>query len=393
MYKYIKILWLLCLFLASPLLSQIEDGSDFVNHYPIILVHGFGGWGPDEVKGYKYWGGSALDIEKYLRDRGFVVYTASVGPISSNHDRACELFYQIKGGRLDYGEGHASHYKHNRFGKSYAGFYPQWNRNMPVHVIGHSMGGQTCRMLGELLARDFFGVGSDALWLKSVTTISTPNNGTTLATVINKFSSGCAEEIVASFLALVGTDWEVYNFDMDQWNLHPNSGESLRDFLKRLDATIGNTKDISLYDLLPKGSQEFNQIVHSFSNVYYFSYATEETYVLDSDSGCECPRPTMNPLFWVHAYMMGHYRGNDALPAHDWWKNDGVVNTISMSGPSNATILRYNGRSLPGVWNYMGVTAEKDHGKIIGHYQGAWFSGKWLPKFYYDMAAMLYRLP
>ena len=36
------------------------------NSYPIILVHGFIGWGRDEMNGYYYWGGQ-MDLESYLK--------------------------------------------------------------------------------------------------------------------------------------------------------------------------------------------------------------------------------------------------------------------------------------------------------------------------------------
>ena len=73
---------------------------------PIILIHGFMGWGRDEMPGYYYWGG-LTDLEEYLTSEGFEVYTVSVGPISSNWDRANEAFYQIKGGQVDYGFYHS----------------------------------------------------------------------------------------------------------------------------------------------------------------------------------------------------------------------------------------------------------------------------------------------
>ena len=76
------------------------------NKYPIILVHGFLGWGRNEISDTKYWGGSH-DIEAYLRSKGYTVYTVSVGPISSNYDCAVEAFYQNKGGQLDYGKNHS----------------------------------------------------------------------------------------------------------------------------------------------------------------------------------------------------------------------------------------------------------------------------------------------
>ena len=72
------------------------------NNCPIILIHGFLGWGREEMEGYYYWGGRT-DLEAVLRKEGYEVYTVSVGPISTNFDRAIEAFYQIKGGQLDYG--------------------------------------------------------------------------------------------------------------------------------------------------------------------------------------------------------------------------------------------------------------------------------------------------
>ena len=60
------------------------------NNYPIVLVHGFAGWGPDEMVGYKYWGGF-WEIEEYLEDKGFTIFTVSIGPVSSNWERAVEI--------------------------------------------------------------------------------------------------------------------------------------------------------------------------------------------------------------------------------------------------------------------------------------------------------------
>lgn len=51
-----KYLSLLILFMSS-LFAQ--------NNYPIVLVHGFLGWGPEEMVGYKYWGGF-WDAKKLL---------------------------------------------------------------------------------------------------------------------------------------------------------------------------------------------------------------------------------------------------------------------------------------------------------------------------------------
>jgi len=118
------------------------------NRHPIVLVHGFLGWGPEEMNGYSYWGG-LHDLEEHLESLGFTVFTVSIGPVSSNWERAIEVFYQIKGGQVDYGENHSKAWgiiqKPEK--KVYPGLYPEWDDEHPVHLIGHSMGGQTIRML------------------------------------------------------------------------------------------------------------------------------------------------------------------------------------------------------------------------------------------------------
>ena len=105
------------IFIFSLLISQ--------NSNPVILIHGFLGWGRDEMLDFYYWGGRS-DLEKLLNDSGHEVYSVSVGPISSNIDRAIESFYQIKGGQLDYGKARADSLGiiQNPEGKSYVGLYP-----------------------------------------------------------------------------------------------------------------------------------------------------------------------------------------------------------------------------------------------------------------------------
>ena len=140
------------------------------NKYPIILIHGFLGWGKEELGDYNYWGGQN-NIEKYLRDKGYEVYSVSLGPISSSYDCAVETFYQVKGGQLDYGQAHAEKYSivQKPKGIIYPGLYPEWDENHPVHILGYSFGGMTSRMLLHLLtntvAKDSTGLPEESLLL------------------------------------------------------------------------------------------------------------------------------------------------------------------------------------------------------------------------------------
>ncbi|MGZ7227054.1 lipase-like domain-containing protein, partial [Streptococcus pyogenes] len=40
---------------------------------------------------------------------------------------------------------------HERYGKTYKGIMPNWEPGKKVHLVGHSMGGQTIRLMEEFL--------------------------------------------------------------------------------------------------------------------------------------------------------------------------------------------------------------------------------------------------
>ena len=151
------------LFFVATIIISIS-GLFSQNSCPIVLIHGFLGWGRDEMAGYYYWGGR-MDLETKLKNAGFEVYTVSVGPISSSWDRAIEAFYQIKGGQVDYGNDKAKKYDiiQKPLNKTYEGLYPKWDEKHPVHILSHSQGGQTARMLELLLKESYGGEGSPLL--------------------------------------------------------------------------------------------------------------------------------------------------------------------------------------------------------------------------------------
>lgn len=131
------------------------------------------------------------------------VIFAPIGPVSSLHDRACELFYGLLGGRVDYGEKHAKGCGHARYGRRFErGALPQLFARRRggrkgggggAHFIGHSLGGPTIYKLQQLLRQGFFDEAlreSDpnffvdgrtaADLILSITTISSPLRGTPL---------------------------------------------------------------------------------------------------------------------------------------------------------------------------------------------------------------------
>ncbi|KAA1468030.1 alpha/beta-hydrolase [Dentipellis sp. KUC8613] len=144
---------------------------------PLVIVEGFlGGFGE------AIWG----DFETHLNGNKLGatkrhVMFADVGPVSSLHDRACELYFTIVGGRVDYGEHHASMNGHARFGRFHdRGLYPEWSAEKPLHFLGHSMGGVTIVALQRMLEEGFFGREQHPDMMLSVTTVCAPFRGSQL---------------------------------------------------------------------------------------------------------------------------------------------------------------------------------------------------------------------
>ena len=106
-----------------------------------------------------------------------VVYPSGV---SSIHDRVMQIFYELKGGMIHYGEAHSKFHGHSSTGSTFPdGKYPEWNQDNPIHIIGHSFGGPTVRALHYYLSLGnmFHGYSTNESWITSVTTVNSPLNG------------------------------------------------------------------------------------------------------------------------------------------------------------------------------------------------------------------------
>lgn len=381
-----KTILLLLLLLCIRLPGMYAENLEPANRYPIVLVGGFMTFGRDEALGFRYWGGTE-DIQQYLEDRGYQVYTADIGPLASNHDRACELFADIAGGRVDYGKHHAEAFGHERFGGVRQGLYPQWGSVDPatgkvrkVHLVCHSMGGQTARVLARLLEegdeaeRKESGTGCSPLfnggraWIESITTLATPHNGSTLtraAPYIEDFIT-----LILAFLEASNSivDGKVFDFGLDHWGISPGPEEGIVDIRKRLDESRlwEKTKDFSYHDLTPEGAKELNRRTPACGDIYYFSWAACH------DGGAGEVFSGLHPGLLPSALFMENYapaEGDpDWLRSH-WHRNDGIVNTASMPGPAAGSadrIVSFDGLPRRGIWNYMGILSACDHLDIIG---------------------------
>lgn len=355
------------------------------NNYPIVLIHGFVGWGPEEMGGYHYWGGKE-DLAAYLELQGHEVYEVSVGPVSSNWERAVEAYTQIKGGQVDYGKSHAEKWGIVQMpkGKVYEGLYPQWDENHPVHLIGHSMGGQTIRMLSYLLTEIFY-TEEDTVpeagnllgqprqgWIKSISTFATPHNGTTLSDIITK-SIPFLQNFIG-LAAVVGTNF--YDFDLEHWNFDRQEEETWMEYFRRVrEHPAWNTQNICAWDLSIDGARELNGYLQANPEIYYFSFALSSTHV-DSATGYHLPNDDTSLILKAKARQMGKktvYWDDGTVTDSTWFESDGVVNTISQFGPTTGLtgpdpIAEYHEDEplIPGQWYVFGPLSA-DHWKIIGH--------------------------
>jgi len=359
---------------------------DANNNYPIILIHGFIGWGSEEMGGYNYWGGN-YDYVEYLDSLGYEVYNVSVGPISSNWDCAVEAYYQIKGGQVDYGKRHSTQYGiiQKPSSKKWPGLYPEWDADHPIHIIGHSMGGQTARRLQYLLENEIYidsartiPESSDLLgqkhqaWIRSITTMSSPHNGTTLSDIVKK-SVPFLQDFIG-LAAVIGNRF--YSFDLEQWAFKRNDEESWSRYFTRIRShPAWGTRNFCSWDVSLEGARQLNTVAVANKNIFYFSFATSNTH-LDSLSGKHVPNKDMSLILRPNAYAMGKqidYWADSTSIDSTWFENDGIVNTISMIGPTTGLngsdqIIEYqvNEVLVPGSWYYMGKLT-MDHRTLMGH--------------------------
>jgi len=364
---------------------------------PVVFCHGLFGWGDTELGGYPYFF-CAQKLKEEQRDSLPPFLFPATGPISSLHDQACELFYQLKGGRVNFGGAHSEKFGHARYARDYTGkaLYPEWDENHPLDFVSHSMGAPVVRMLQYLLETGFFAAedevayGTSSRWVRSLTTLSGVHNGSTLTWIL-----GASEEtgliqkdaylvrIVADLLeryAQLQSKYtklgEWYDLQLDQWGL-ASGGTSRLDLQKLFSEPVFiESEDWALYDLSLNAMENWNRVLVEYPGTWYFSYVTRSTLPF---LGIDLPLPVFTHWFLsLFAFRIGTFKFRTAKwkDQHSrlWHANDGMCPAHSQDYPhlgrtAEALKVRYGKTpaDLPyrtGIWHIKEKFGNVDHAEI-----------------------------
>ena len=381
--------------------------------YPTVFVHGLLGWGARDAlyRAVPYWGLAAGDVLGYLNACGYDCRAASVGIISSAWDRACELYAELTGGTADYGIAHAQRFGHARFGTAYPNpLVPDWGADRPVDLVGHSFGGATARLLAQLLAHGCpeevqaaeaageapspLFTGGKAGWVHALVAIAAPHDGSTFLNVQPDAANALSTLFLGAARALgISAFKGVYDFRLDQFGIRKDDNETFAQALDRvLRSDFLSHNDNAFLDLTIDKSLEINKGIEIQPNVYYFSYAGDQTSA-DPLTGNHYPTVSAIPSNGMSALMMpgsinmgkycDKYTAGGIYIDRSWLPNDGLVNTVSALYPTttdkNTTEclkrdgtqgwINYDGYSditfRPGIWYVMPVT-RADHMQFVG---------------------------
>ena len=360
------VLWMVVLIVVTGLLSF---GAGYKKapktDVKYVFVHGLSGWGSyDPINEFiPYWGLTGGSIIRYLNNSGYESYAASVDPTGSAWDRACELYAQLTGTRVDYGKAHSEAAGHDRFGRDFTGhaLLEDFSSSKTV-FIGHSFGGATVRLFSEILrngseeeravtdAGDLspFFKGGNGDNLLGVVTLAAPTNGTTAYDM-----------------------YEDRDFDL-------SAIEIPAEYEKNSDAVSKGTKptldgraswDYASFDMHIDNALALNDKISVFDDVYYLAYPCDST-VSDAE-GNVSPDPSITEnIFMKGAVYMSRYTGKTKggfVLDESWQPNDGLVNTVSAGAPIGAPSENYKDgdKLIPGRW-YVMPTFRGDHMSLQG---------------------------
>ena len=346
---------------TTPKAARAIDAAQWNTNYSFVFVHGIAGWGSydPQYRLMPYWGLFGGDLLRFLNAQGFHAVAASVDPNGSAWDRACELYAQFTGTRVDYGVAHSKTNGHARFGRDYTGraLVRAFSETNKLNLLGHSFGGTTIRQLAYLLEHGsaeeqaatpeadlsplFTGGKGD--WIRSITALATPHNGTTAY-----YETSGAEKRMGSLLQQVLT--------------------RVMEAAARKKTTDRIDSDHAEFDMDLDRARAINAQLTVSPQLYYFSFPCCVTQRLP-DGGCRVLKDKTEIMFRAPAELITQLRGTTSggiVYGDDWADNDGLVNTISATAPFGAPQKDFDENDIPkGVWNVMPVTVG-DHMALEG---------------------------
>lgn len=165
---------------------QVEAAAaeTHASKYPIVLVHGMGGF--DSVFGYEYWWG----VEDYLKKHGFEVLVVEMTSLGTIERRSQQLLNQVRA----YTTG-------------------------KVNLIGHSQG---CLDIRHMAAT------RDASQIASISLIAGPHRGSRVADVALGLLPGAAEAAIDALLRRLGWDWNIVR-ELSERNMVGKFNKEVRD--------------------------------------------------------------------------------------------------------------------------------------------------------------------
>lgn len=370
------------------------------NEYPFVFVHGMGGWGAyEENAPMPYWGGMNMDgmnigmtdtnIVDILNSYGVETYEASVGPFSSAWDRSCELYAQLTGTVVDYGEAHSKAHNHDRYGYSYEGkalMGEVWDLETPINIMGHSFGGPTVRLFTSLMyygneaevaatgeeTSPLFTGGHDVI--HSCTTFSSPNDGTPIADFLVNVKLIALIAFAGNLLgSIFGDEVMMWHLRFGHFGITPVEGEEKANFSIRSIVNFYNSNDNCGYDMTIKGARELNALIDVVPTTYYYSYTAIAT-----QENCIGMQKLQTPsMFSFSSLVLSLYEGKtiDGVEmTKEWAISDGIVPYASAKCPMKdiATAKNYseaiaNGEEIePGRWYMMDPLQDFQHASYMG---------------------------
>ncbi|KZP25429.1 alpha/beta-hydrolase [Athelia psychrophila] len=368
---------------------------------PLVICTGFlGGAGP------LLWGNFDHYLNLHSAHNRKVLF-AHVGQVSSLHDRACELYFALKGGVVDYGEQHSEEHAHDRYARSNPkGLYPSWSSEHPLHFFGHSLGGPTITKLQHLLSIGLFSPTDHPDMILTHTSLSAPYRGTQLvyalgertdsAPLVRPLSVGAALTRVVhllSYLAPLFPQGSLADLCTESRRL------SYRDMSFRglvgqlLSSEWGVSRDAAPFDVTFAASDERDRkgVGLTNKNTYYRSYVASMTQQVGQETNHHMP--ATNKLlfspFYLSARLTGAFdftslspvpsflspKGQDTNSAlgQEYWQNDGVVPVFSQWHPldCNVTQCIHHGHTADGL-PWTPGRPDEEMGKMDNLAPGVW---------------------